>query len=97
LSLFETEFLRRFFKPLERVEKVNRTHKPNPLIPLQPQQIEVARDNEVRFAGKSTGKDVVIGSGHNAARGDRGGISGSSEHDDRPLTLYELRPHPKLS
>jgi hypothetical protein len=52
--------LRRFLKPLKRVKEINRTHKPNPLIPLQSQQIEVARDNEVRFAGKSTGKDVVI-------------------------------------
>jgi hypothetical protein len=42
------------------VEKINRAHKPNSLIPLEPQQIEVARDDQVRFAGESTGEDVVI-------------------------------------
>jgi hypothetical protein len=56
LSLFETEFLYRFLKPLKRVEKVNGAHDADSLVTLESQQIEVVRDDEVRFAGNAIQK-----------------------------------------
>ena len=42
------------------MEKINWAHNTDSFILLEPQEIEVARNDEVRFAGKSTGENVVI-------------------------------------
>ncbi len=40
----------------ERVKEINGTDDANPLVCLQPQEVEVVRDDEVRLAGDSAGK-----------------------------------------
>jgi hypothetical protein len=42
------------------VEKISRMDNRNSFISIEPQEVSVSRYNEVRLAGKSTGKDVVI-------------------------------------
>src|ERR671914_484849 len=42
------------------MEKINRAHNADSLILLEPQKIEVARNNEVCLSSKSTGEDMVI-------------------------------------